>query len=221
MPENPFSDDELKRRAQVGMLRSDAPVANTMPIGGASSVIPEQPTAPGAGAAKNGMKDFMHGFAADNYDNPSMQSVKYKFARLASDYGANSPSKMAALAKSPEFMSAFPGATFDGKDMMNFNGALSDGDHGSPVGMIDVLEAADAGNDSANGVWWGWDTGGGAQGAPAQGGAPAAKVGGGYNPLMDNSSLAKILAELDATSKNEQSPAEREAILQALQGQAI
>lgn len=98
----------------------------------------------------------LNGFDHNNFYNPDMQSVKYRFARLAQRAGARTPSQMAALVLSPEFQQEFPGATFDGKDRVNFAGALSDGSRGgTPVNWVDVLLAADRDADSANGIWWG------------------------------------------------------------------
>jgi hypothetical protein len=89
---------------------------------------------------------------------------------------------------------------------------LSDGERGGvPVGLIDVLMAADPTTDRSNGLWWGApDAGGPAEDAPRSSAMP--------NPLMDNSAITRILAELTAASNDDQSPAEREAVLQLLQG---
>lgn len=51
-----YADDELKRRAQVGLLNGRAPVSTTMPVGGAPAITPvaPQPTPRG-----NAQSDFM------------------------------------------------------------------------------------------------------------------------------------------------------------------
>lgn len=205
---NPYADDEMKRRAQVGMLR-DAPVSTTMPIGGAAQVMPVQPQrqTPSAG---NRQQPPPPGWDAGNWSDPKMHSVKYDAGDLL--YGATKPSDVGARVQSAPFQQRFPGATFDGKDNIDFKGALSDGDHGTPVGLIDVLMAADREGDTSNGIWWGAPDG------TTPGAAAGQKPLGGMNPVMDNSAIARIMAELSAASHDDQSPAEREAVLQMLQG---
>jgi hypothetical protein len=110
------------------------------------------------------------GYDQKNWDNPNMQSVKYDAGRFLA--GKRRPSEVAAMVNSPEFQARFKGATFDGKDRVNFNGALSDGTSGVPVYDIDVLMAADREGDSSNGFWWGHDVEGMNKG-PATG-APGA-----------------------------------------------
>lgn len=156
------------------------------------------------------------GFDQRNWDDPNMHSVKYDAGRML--HGRTRPSEVASVVSGADFQKRFPGATFDGKDGLNFNGALSDGDSGTPVGVIDVLLAADRDNDTSNGIWWGAPDGNPAQAAPS---APTARRQGDpigqVNPAADNSALARIMAELTAASNGDQSPAEREAVLQMLQ----
>jgi hypothetical protein len=159
------------------------------------------------------------GFDQANWDNPEMDSVKYAAGRRLA--GATRPSEIGGIVSGADFQTRFPGSTFDGKDRINFNGAPADGARGGvPVHDVDVLMAADRDADTSNGVWWDDITnaqGGGNAPAPA----PAAQRQG--NPIgtmddaTDNSALARIMAELTATSNGEQSPAEREAIMQMLQ----
>lgn len=215
MPVNPYSEDELKRRAQVGMLQDapplgGQPVSTTMPIGGAKSVIPER--SPGVGLVNSPAPS---GWDAGNWADPNMHSVKYDAGRLL--YGKNKPSDVGTTVRGEDFQKRFPGATFDGKDNIDFRGILSDGDKGSPVGLIDVLMGADHENDSSNGLWWGAPDAA-ANGASASGAAPQST---GLNPLGDSSTIAKIMAELSAASNDEQSPAEREALMAMLQGGGI
>jgi hypothetical protein len=200
-----YSEDEMKRRAQVGML-GGAPVNHAMNdksvlgvTGGTNSgfVNPVSGPAP-------------PGWDAGNWADPNMHSVKYDAGRLL--YGAKKPSEVGSRVSSADFQKRFPGATFDGKDKVDFKGALSDGERGGvPVGLIDVLMAADANTDSSNGIWWGAP-----EGSPQA--APKGQQAGGVNPMADSSTIARILAELTAASNDEQSPAEREAVLQLLQG---
>lgn len=266
MADNPYAEDELKRRAQIAQLSSGAPdlmsadtgpggitgrppvapvpvnhvmpvlddsgskaiyditggqntgvikppTFNTQPIGGAPTYgVPERQT-PSAG---NRDKAAMPGWDAGNWADPNMHSVKYDAGDML--YGLTKPSEVGARVGSADFQKRFPGATFDGKDNIDFKGALSDGDSGSPVNLIDVLMSADGDADTSNGVWWGAPDGAPAATAPAVSAKPAV---GGLNPAGDNSALTKILEELGATSNGEPSPAEREAILQLLQGGAI
>lgn len=149
------------------------------------------------------------GWDATNWADPNMHSVKYDAGALLN--GHTKPSEIGQIVQGEDFQKRFPGATFNGKDWLDFNGAMSDGDHGSPVHGIDVLMAADPEADTSNGIWWGAPDDNAAAAA-----APSAPVSHAMNPAADNSALAKIMAELSATSKNEQSPAEREAILQSL-----
>lgn len=209
MPDNPYSEDELKRRAQVGMLNDSPPINGTMPIGGGRGVISPAPSpfqiAPVQGAPPPG-------WDAGNWADPNMHSVKYDAGRLL--YGKSKPSEIGQVVQGADFQKRFPGATFNGKDWLDFNGALSDGDSGSPVNGIDVLQAADQENDTSNGIWWGAPDG---APTPAQGGGGLQRETPAVD-LADNSVIDRIMAELQATSNDEQSPAEREALLQMLQG---
>jgi hypothetical protein len=159
------------------------------------------------------------GFDQANWDNPEMDSVKYAAGRRLA--GATRPSEIGGIVGGADFQTRFPGATFDGKDRINFNGAPADGARGGvPVHDVDVLMAADRDADTSNGVWWDDITNAQGGGAP-QAQAPAARRQGDpigtIDPAADNSALARIMAELSATSNGEQSPAEREAIMQMLQ----
>lgn len=128
----------------------------------------------------------LHGFDQNNFYDPQMDSVKYKFARLAQKAGARTPSQMSALVLSPEFQQIFPRSTFNGKDWLNFNGALSDGARGGvPVHGIDVLMGADQEADTAQGVWWG---------APEAGGGGAGNPGGLGGAANIPSGLERLLA---------------------------
>jgi hypothetical protein len=155
------------------------------------------------------------GFDQGNWDNPNMDSVKYDAGRRIGNL--TRPSEVGALVSGQDFQKRFPGATFNGKDWIEFQGALSDGDSGVPVHGIDVLKNANKETDTSDGLWWGAP-----DDSPAQAQqAPTAKRQGdpigAMDDATDNSALARIMAELTATSNGEQSPAEREAILQMLQ----
>lgn len=204
---NPYDDEEMKRRSQIGMLRG-GDASTTMPVGGAPQIIPEVPQrqTPSAG---NRQAPAPVGWDAQNWSDPNMHSVKYDAGDLL--YGMTRPNEVGRRVQSPEFQQRFPGATFNGKDWIDFQGVLSDGQSGSPVHGIDVLRGANPETDTSEGLWWGAPD----ESAPAAAGARSSP---GLNPLMDSSAIARIMAELSAASKDEQSPAEREAILQMLQG---
>ena len=150
-----------------------------------------------------------------------MQSVKYAAGSFLS--GATRPSEVAAIVNSPEFQARFPGATFNGKDMIDFAGAMSDGTSGVPVGLVDVLRSADQGADSSEGFWWGANEGGG-DFVPSDGSGRESFTGGGpmggENLGGDNSALAQIMKELAAMRDGQQSPSQRDAIMQILGGGA-
>jgi hypothetical protein len=93
------------------------------------------------------------GYDQKNWADPTMKSVKYDAGGFFN--GKTKPSEIGGIVTGADFQKRFPGATFDGKDRVNFNGAMSDGTTGSPVYDIDVLMAADKGADASNGFWWG------------------------------------------------------------------
>jgi hypothetical protein len=72
--------------------------------------------------------------------------------------GLTKPSEIDAMVKSAAFQDRFGGATFDGKDKINFNGIESDG---VPVYEVDVLMRADQAGDTSGGFWWGAGSGDG------------------------------------------------------------
>lgn len=199
MPTNPYDPAQL-RQAQMAQL-GQAPTATTMPTGQRSRAV-----APIGAPAPSG-------FDAKNWADPNMQTVKYGAGRLL--HGLSKPSEVGQRVQSADFQGRFPGATFDGKDKIDFRGALSEGDSGEPVGLIDVLMGADPNADSSNGMWWGYDaegTGASPNPNPAMPLAPMAP-----NGPEEESAVAKILRELNATKNGQQSPTEREAIMQMLQ----
>ena len=72
--------------------------------------------------------------------------------------GLTKPSEVKAMVESADFQARFGGATFDGKDKINFNGIESDG---VPVYEVDVLMRANKGADTSGGFWWGAGSGDG------------------------------------------------------------
>lgn len=174
-------------------LGGSAGTSNTMPVGGRAR----------SGAAPSG-------YDQKNWDNPNMKSVKYDAASFLA--GKNKPSEIASIVGSPEFQARFKGATFDGKDRVNFNGALSDGASGVPVYDIDVLMAADREGDTSNGFWWGHDVPGMNQG-------PAAGVAGGARPPVSNilpiaGQQSDLMAQVMAAIQAQQEQPDGQALLQ-------
>jgi hypothetical protein len=94
-----------------------------------------------------------HGWDQTKWADPDHHTTKYDVAAFL--YNLTKPSEIAAMVQSPAFQARFPGATFDGKDKIDFGDNLEDG---VPVGVIDVLMQADRGGDTSAGLWWG-DTG--------------------------------------------------------------
>ena len=128
------------------------------------------------------------GFDQKNWADPNMKSVKYDAGGFFA--GKTKPSEIASIVGSDAFQQRFKGATFDGKDRVNFNGAMSDGASGVPVYDIDVLRAADRDSDSSNGFWWGHDVPGMNQG-------PAKPPTSNTLPITGQSDLmAQIMAAL-------------------------
>jgi hypothetical protein len=101
------------------------------------------------------------GYDQRKWDDPEHGTAKYDTAAFLQ--GLTKPSEIAAMVRSPEFQARFPGATFNGKDKIDF-GSYREG--GNRIGVIDVLMRADQGTDTSGGLWWG--AGGGT--APTPGG---------------------------------------------------
>lgn len=156
--------------------------------------------APGATTIVGGQRagQAPAGFDQKNWADPNMQSVKYAAGGFLN--GMTKPSQIARAVGGADFQKRFPGATFDGKDRVNFNGAMSDGDSGVPVYDVDVLMGADKGADSSNGFWWGHDVPGMNKGP---GGVTVGQGGPGVSGPMGNPAspgqsdlMAQILASL-------------------------
>ena len=91
-----------------------------------------------------------HGWDQTKWADPDHHTTKYDVAAFL--YGLTKPSEIHAMVRSTAFQERFPGATFDGKDKIDFGSNLEDG---VPVGVIDVLMQADRGGDTSAGLWWG------------------------------------------------------------------
>ncbi len=90
------------------------------------------------------------GYDRDKWNDPDHHTTKYDAAAFL--YGLTKPSDIAAMVQSPAFQARFPGATFNGKDKIDFGDNLEDG---VPVGVIDVLMGADQGANTSSGLYWG------------------------------------------------------------------
>lgn len=228
-----MTDEELKRQAQIGMLKD--PVSTTMPVKsyepgsvmdvtkgtnpGVMGPISGAPVSDaglwGKGEIKGGARqgaDFAR--LAGGFGDANTDSMKHTFGRIAQNF-EHTPQGLQALMADAEFKQLFPNATIN-KDWIDFGGQL-DPHTGTKVGKIDVMRAWDPTNNGGTG--WQWLT---EDEAMSGGGTPAAgmpaQTTGALNPMADNSTLAKIMAELNAASSDEPSPAEREALFAALQG---
>jgi hypothetical protein len=98
------------------------------------------------------------GRAPDGWDqtkwaDPDHHTTKYDVAAFL--YDVTEPSEVKRIVESAAFQERFPGATFNGKDKIDFGDNLEDG---VPVGIIDVLMQANEGQNTSAGLWWG-DTG--------------------------------------------------------------
>lgn len=177
--------------AQGYMVPTDsAPTSHGYDVqgGGGGNAIPGGVSSAGSFNPTTANWNNLHGFAAANYYNPDMNSMKYMFARIAADYDPSKPGALQAMYNDPRFKTAFPNAKLVGKDSIDFGGQLSDGSKGLPVGVVDVGEAF---LDNQSGKAWQWldqaNSGGGMTGT--------AKAGGGVSDL---SSLLGRLGQLGA-----------------------
>ena len=149
---------------------------------------------------KYGNAGAMSGFNTGDYggDLKARNSVKNTFGRIASKY-KNAPSSIDAIMGDADFQQYFPGAKKvqgGAGDKIDFGGVLSDFESGVPVGIVDVLQAADPNADSADAWAWMDEANDGGGGAPVGGGLDPMQAGG--MDSLDSGALAQILAELQA-----------------------
>jgi hypothetical protein len=90
------------------------------------------------------------GYDQRKWVDPEHGTAKYDAAAFLQ--GLTKPSDIAAMVRSPAFQARFPGATFNGKDKIDFGSNLEGGNR---IGVIDVLMRADQGADTSGGLWWG------------------------------------------------------------------
>lgn len=114
------------------------------------------------------------------------------------------PQGLDALFGDAAFRGRFPNARIHKNDWV---------DLGEGSGLIDSIRGFD--RNTGAGEAWQWLTEADAIKGKAQE-RPQQPIG--MHPAMDNSALTRIMAELGAASRDDQSPAAREAILQMLQG---
>ena len=91
------------------------------------------------------------GYDLQKWNDPDHHSTKYDAAAFL--HGLTRPSEIAAMVRSAAFQARFPGATFDGKDKIDFGSYR--GEDGNLIGVIDVLMGADRGSDTSGGLYWG------------------------------------------------------------------
>lgn len=109
------------------------------------------------------------GFNTGDYggDRKARNSVKNTFGRIASRY-ASAPNSLDAVMQDADFRAAFPNARKVGHDKIDFGGVQSDFESGTPVGIVDILEASDPSNNTAKRWQWLTDDGGSGGGGAAQ-----------------------------------------------------
>jgi hypothetical protein len=162
--QNPY-DEDIKRNAQVSMLRGQEPTSHAM--GG------------------NSQADFLQ------------HARRYAPNRTGRD----------GLMADQEFRQRFPNARVHKNDWLD----LGDGSE-----LIDSIQNFNAEADTGDA--WQWLTESEALRGKAMEGQGRKAMGPQALIANDNSSLARILQELDAAGREEQSPAAREAVLAMLQG---
>ncbi len=172
MPEQPLEAYQPRMPRAVDSITRPTPVADKPGAAAASSAVSSVPSmAPAAPATPNYAADPSSirgagwnagsipgaGYNAENWGTNS--GVKYVASEILSRYPAT-PSGVAAAMNDPDWKRLFPGATFDGKDRIDFGDTPSDFVKGGPrVGIVDVLLSADREKDTAAGLWWGNDPG--------------------------------------------------------------
>lgn len=136
---------------QWQLVRTATPATTTTNT--LASLTREQRDVLRRGTAGN-LEGFMNRASYGN-DLKARNSVKNTFATIASRYPSK-PSSIDLILADPDFKQVFPNAKRVGVDSIDFGGVKSDFESGTPVGVIDVLTAADASNDTARGWWWGF-----------------------------------------------------------------
>jgi hypothetical protein len=143
--------------------------------------------------AQNFRSQAPAGWDQTKWNDPTHQTPKYVWGRIAADDNPNDIDQL---------LSAYPGATFNGKDKVTIPG----------VGPVDVYRGASVGLNEPQ-----WLVEGGGEGAAGGGGTPTGDPGarGVAIPEMDDDTLARIKAELERITAG-QPP--RDALLAQLGG---
>jgi hypothetical protein len=143
--------------------------------------------------AQNFRSQAPAGWDQTKWNDPTHQTPKYVWGRIAADDNPNDIDQL---------LSAYPGATFNGKDKVTIPG----------VGTVDVYRGASVGLNEPQ-----WLVEGGGEGAAGGGGTPTGDPGarGVTMPEMDDDTLARIKAELERITAG-QPP--RDALLAQLGG---
>lgn len=204
MPVNPYDQDEAQRQAQITALRQ--PQAYGAP-GNALSEPGQRPAA----AVVPGPQIFEgFDFGREQNTGKSAKDSFAHYAKLAPTAPTHDKKALEAWAK----QYVMPGMNADGHGVSSIDGDKLRFKNWQ--GEFDVDYGRGAGAEGGALAWQADDVNA-ILGAQAPGGSVASPAMGGGMNLMDNSSLGRIMAELNATANNEQSPAEREAVLQMLQ----
>lgn len=227
MAQYPNQDDPMDEAALLQQL-GGAPQSGTMPV---DAPAPFEAAPAGGQSARDALGGYagngaLTGFNTSDYggDVKGRNSMKNTFGRIASRY-KNAPSSIDSIMADPDFQRHFAGAKkVEGGagDKIDFGGMLSDFESGVPVGVVDVLKAADPNSDSADAWAWmdeandggGGMAGGGAGGLDIDSLLAASQQGGGEGDAM-----AQIQAELEALQNGQNTPMDLEALLAQLGGQ--
>lgn len=188
------------------------PQSGTMPVGQPQAAA--APAAPPAMPQDNGVaarkalggynsNGTMLGFntAMDYGDDKAANSMKNTFGRIASRY-KNAPSSIDSIMADADFQRYFPGAkkvAGGAGDKIDFGGMLSDFESGVPVGVVDVLGAADPNADTSAGWTWQDEANDGGGGMAMGGGDPLMALMGGQGggtPSVDDLGQSDVLAQI-------------------------
>jgi len=115
-------------------------------------------TMAGRDQVARGTVGTMRGFEQGDYggDVKARTSVKNMFGRIAQRY-QHAPNSVDLILNDPDFKRLFPNAKRvpgGAGDKIDFGGVLSDFETGTPVGIVDVLEASDPARNTSTGWQW-------------------------------------------------------------------